>query len=259
MIRNLPVFAGYILCLSFFSKLLFTVEQLYVSLYYINPLSPFDYDPFLIPDTRIGFRCRIHRSSKQFQVFHVNSSFFTVLFTGKVKSGRENPILQALDTFFASRDCINPCSTGILLYTAFTFKVPEHHSYIRIYYTILYQWPRCKSEGPIRPDPAPLLYIRPLNIYLLLLYTRSTVALCVPATAGFTFAAPLPYYSPPFHKIAIHFRHAPIPCRECTPLYCSRSRATTLHTPSQYISYSNIYPRSTVSDTHQFRVAYLLL
>jgi hypothetical protein len=60
---------------------------------------PFDYNPFfcyliLLPDTRIGFRCRIHQSSKKFQVFQVNSSFFTVLFTGKVQFGGENPILQ---------------------------------------------------------------------------------------------------------------------------------------------------------------------
>jgi hypothetical protein len=30
---------------------------------------------------------------------------------------------------FASRDCITPCSTGILLHTAFTFEVPKHWSY----------------------------------------------------------------------------------------------------------------------------------
>jgi hypothetical protein len=44
--------------------------------------------------------------------------------------------LQALGTVFASRDCINPFSTGNLLYTRFTFEVPEHQSYI--YKNILY-------------------------------------------------------------------------------------------------------------------------
>jgi hypothetical protein len=39
------------------------------------------------------------------------------------------------DTVFASRDCINPFSTGILLYTGFTFEVPKHQSYI---YIIIY-------------------------------------------------------------------------------------------------------------------------
>jgi hypothetical protein len=34
--------------------------------------------------------------------------------------------------FFASRDCINSFSIGILLYTGFTFEVPEHQSYIYI-------------------------------------------------------------------------------------------------------------------------------
>jgi hypothetical protein len=54
-------------------------------------------------------------------------------------------------------------------------------------------------------------------------------------------------------------------CRVCTPLYCLRSRATTLHTPSQYISYSNIYTRSPVAslDLHTLyiyqSVQYLIL
>jgi hypothetical protein len=46
----------------------------------LNPLSPFDYDPF---DTRIGgFVAGSIDTSKQFRILRVNSSFFTVLFTG---------------------------------------------------------------------------------------------------------------------------------------------------------------------------------
>jgi hypothetical protein len=59
--------------------------------------------PIRIPDTRIGLILRFDSRlridlSKQFQVFHVNFSFFTVLFTGQVKFGRESPILQAFGT-----------------------------------------------------------------------------------------------------------------------------------------------------------------
>jgi hypothetical protein len=71
------------------------------SFFHTNPLSPFDYDPFNIPDTRYvsGF---VDESSKQFQVFQVNSSFFTVLFTSKPTFGGESLILQAFGTVFAS-------------------------------------------------------------------------------------------------------------------------------------------------------------
>jgi hypothetical protein len=56
---------------------------------------------FWMPDTyRVSLLTESIDSSKQFQVFHVNSSFFTVLFTGKVQFGRESPILQALGTVF---------------------------------------------------------------------------------------------------------------------------------------------------------------
>jgi hypothetical protein len=61
-----------------------------------NPLSPFDYDPFNVPDTRyplrrIGFRWRIHRPSIQANKKKFSTSIlplFTVLFTGKVQFGK---------------------------------------------------------------------------------------------------------------------------------------------------------------------------
>jgi hypothetical protein len=62
--------------------------------FHTNPLSPFDYNPF--DTTRIGVSLTISSipipifhldSSKQSQVFHANSSFFPVLFTGKVQFG----------------------------------------------------------------------------------------------------------------------------------------------------------------------------
>jgi hypothetical protein len=57
-------------------------------------------------------------------------------------------------------------------------------------------------------------------------------------------------------------RHAPIPCRLCTPLYCSRSRVTTLYRTSQYISvllyilYTSSSTRS-VSYTHLAPLLYI--
>jgi hypothetical protein len=101
----------------------------------LNPLSPFDHNPFDKPDTRIGFRCRIHRyrssidtaidtdlpfdhdpfdtpyrfsltnpsiRANNFKFSKSILSFFTVLFTGKVQFGGESPILQAFGTVFAS-------------------------------------------------------------------------------------------------------------------------------------------------------------
>jgi hypothetical protein len=68
-----------------------------------------------------------------------------MLFTGKVKFGRESPILHPFGTFFASKinrrvsRLRNFLVTGILLCTGFTFEVPEHQSYPLssvLYYTV---------------------------------------------------------------------------------------------------------------------------
>jgi hypothetical protein len=125
------------LSLTHLSASLFRFFGTALSISLLNPLSPFNYDPFdtlrILLDTRYSYRVFVDKSidsSKQFQVFQVNSSFFAVLFTGKVKFGRETPILQALGPVFASRNCINPFPTGILLYTGFTFDTPEYCPYI---------------------------------------------------------------------------------------------------------------------------------
>jgi hypothetical protein len=73
-----------------------------------------------IPDTCIGSHRRIHR----FEIAFEHESIFDCRYIFCVSH---------------SRYCINPCSTGILLYTAFTFEVPEHQSYPLssvLYYTV---------------------------------------------------------------------------------------------------------------------------
>jgi hypothetical protein len=89
--------------------------------------------------------------------------FFTVLFTGKPNLEEKARFCKLYDNSrFDSRvsRLRNFLLTRILLYSGFTFEVPEHQSYIlylrvhyRVYCTILYQWPRCKSEGPIFAIP----------------------------------------------------------------------------------------------------------
>jgi hypothetical protein len=93
--RLSPVFAG-IFFVSAFAKLLFTLELFYLSLYYINPLSPFNYDPF--DTTRIRIRFSLLNPSIRAENFESYASIlpsFTVLFTGKANFGGASPTLQA--------------------------------------------------------------------------------------------------------------------------------------------------------------------
>jgi hypothetical protein len=103
-------------------------------------------------------------------------------------SGKPPPVYIASvspDTVFASRNCITSHLTGILLYTRFTFKVPEHQSYI-YYYIYL-------RVCTVSPRSNTVLYCASVN------YPRSTAASCDctnPFPTGillytrFTFEAP---------------------------------------------------------------------
>jgi hypothetical protein len=133
---------------------------------------------------------------------------------------------------FASRDCINSFSTGILLYKGFTFDTPEYCN--------------CTSDRSANPKVlyvarAPLLYIRPLNIYqsYIILYTRSSTR-----SVSYKHLAPLPYYSPSFYQDSL----CPTRTNSVSRVYSTVLFARHYFTYAlSCISYSNIYTRSPVA------------
>jgi hypothetical protein len=123
-------------------------------------------------------------------------------------------------TVFASRDCIKSFFTGILLYKGFTFDTPKYCN--------------CTSDRAANPKvlyvayPAPLLYIRPLNIYqsYIILYTRSSAR-----SVSYKHLAPLPYYSPSFYED----RLCPTRTNSVSRVYCPCTpRHYPYYSPSVY-------------------------
>jgi hypothetical protein len=118
--------------------------------------------------------------------------------------------LQALGTVFAFCDCVISLLPRILPYSGFTFDAPDHQS--------SYIYSRCLSRYSFRVSRLhKSLFYRHFAVYRNHFRSARTSVLYI-------F-----YYTVPVTVLQIRRS------------YLSRPRATTLHTPSQYISSSTIY------------------
>jgi hypothetical protein len=99
-----------------------------------NPLSPFDYDPFNIPDIRSSYRVSLTNpssinSSKQFQAFQVNSSSFYRGIYWQSPIWKIKPDFASFRYSFRVSRLHNFLLTGTLPRPRFTFDTPEYCAY----------------------------------------------------------------------------------------------------------------------------------
>jgi hypothetical protein len=118
--------------------------------------------------------------------------------------------------------------TGILPFTGFTFDLPEHQSYIYIfYYTVPVTALQIRRSYFSRPRATTLkqpflnkIAFSISYIYVLLhIYKLIIAPPCPTRTLRHYFITAL-------FKIAVHFRHAPIPCRVCILSFLYSTSAT---------------------------------
>jgi hypothetical protein len=158
-----------------------------------------------IPNPRIGFHWQIHRPLIRANNFKFSTSilpFLPCYLPLKFNLEDKAWFCKLSVQFFASRDCINPFSTGILQYTGFTFEVPEYCPYTY----------RRSRACPSKIDS------------------------CVPRLRNFLLPGTLPYtrftFEVPEHQSYIYnivfYSTVPVTALKIRRSYLSRLRATTL-------------------------------